>query len=212
MSKSPVNIPGNSGPLRPSQTTLIVPPTPGPRSLETIQNDARDRFAGVVWIQREPSRVLEDYFSEYDFWEVYSENKSYSKRPYQAAYKGIMRDYNNYLCILNGPETEDYYVVAKRIRNELETLESYCSCTTCVSSMFNPLKYMWCPHCTRCIKAGPGFADQEYINKARTLKKEYEDRKRIPSKYGKYIQGMRWIKLTEIVVVLLLVIGLYLII
>lgn len=188
----------------------MVPPTPGPRTMEAIQSDARDRFAGITWIQKDSSHKLEDYFAEYDYSETYSESKSYSKRTYQAAYKGIMRDYQNHLCILSGEEGEEYYVVAKRIRNELETLEPYCCCSTCTACILNPLKYIWCPNCTKCIKAGPGFAKEEYIVKARELKIAAEQRKRIPSKYGKYgkyLQEIHWIKASELVVAAVTVIA-----
>lgn len=224
MYRSPVQIPTNySGSTemhRQYNTGVTIPPvapTPGPRTIQAIQNDARARFAGVLFIQKDASRTIEDYFIEYDFWEPYSETKSYSKRPYQAAYKGIMRDYHNYLCILNTDASpseegeqvpiEEYYVVAKRIRNELETLELYCLCTTCSAFVLNPLKYLWCPHCTKCIKAGAGFAKEEYIIKARELKQAKEQSKHSPSKYGKYIEGTRWIKATEIVVVLVVTLG-----
>lgn len=177
------------------------PTTPGPRTIEAIQNDARERFAGIVWIQKEPSYQLEDYFLEYDYWEVYSETKWYSKRIYSAAYKGVMRDYNNFLCILNGEQGEEYYVVAKRIRNELESLEPYCTCFSCSAVFLNPLKYIWCPYCTKCIKAGIGFANAKYIEKARVLKAGKEQRKQVPvSKYRKYWENISWIKISEVTV------------
>ena len=179
-------------------TIPTVPPTPGPRTIEAIQNDARERFAGIVWMQKDPSYLLDDYFLEYDYWEVYSETKSYSKRTYQAAYKGVMKEYNNYLCILNSDQGEEYYVVAKRIRSELESLEPYCTCSTCSASILNPMKYIWCPHCTRCIKAGIGFANAEYVDKARQLKSQKEQLKQSPvPKYRKFFQTTPWIKVSE---------------
>lgn len=188
---SPVYIP-------PINNMQVIPPTPGPRTIEAIQNDAQNRFAGIVWMQKDPSYLLEEYFLEYDYWEKYSETKSYSKRIYQAAYKGVMKDYNNFLCILNSEEGEEYYVVAKRIRNELESLESYCTCSTCSAFILNPLKYIWCPHCTKCIKAGVGFAHPDYVEKARILKAQKEQRKQVPvPKYRKYLQNTSWIKVSE---------------
>lgn len=184
-----------------------VPPTPGPKTLNEIQSTARERFAGVIFITKEASRPTEDYFVDYDYYETYSETKSYSKRTYQAAYKSIMREYHNYLCILNTDVGDEYYVVAKRVRSELEALEPYCPCTTCAASVINPLKYVWCPHCTRCIKAGPGFANPEYITKAKEVKSEVEKQRTVPSKYGKYIQGTRWIKAMELAAVAVLFVG-----
>jgi hypothetical protein len=185
--------------LRTSLPVVPIPATPAPKTINEIQTDARERFAGIVWIQKDSSRPVEDYFVDYDNWELYSENKSYSKRPYQAAYKGVMREYHNYLCILNGDDGEEFYVVAKRIRSELEQLEPYCTCITCSACVMNPIKYLWCPNCTKCIKAGSGFAKPEYITKAKQLKEATEKYKSNPSKYGKYIQGTRWIKAAELV-------------
>ena len=187
-----------------------VPPTPGPRSVDAIQADARDRFVGMMWIQKDPSRSIEDYFIDCDHWEPYSETKSYSKRAYSAAYKGIMREYHNYLCILNTELGEEFYVIAKRIRSELELLEKFCTCTTCTASVLNPLKYVWCPHCTRCIKAGPGFAKEEYIEKAISLKKESESAKLVPSKYGKYLEKISSVKLAEFTAVSIVGLGILL--
>lgn len=194
---SPVYIPSNN-----NTSGILGPSTPGPQPIGTIQNYARDRFAGIVWMQKTPLYSLDDYFLEYDHWELYSETKSYSKRTYQAAYKGIMRDYNNYLCVLDSEHGEEYYVVAKRLRNELESLEPYCPCSLCICSWLNPLKYIWCPHCTKCIKAGIGFAHPDYITKARKLKTQNEQTKQKPvPKYRKYFQNIPLIKITEAAVV-----------
>lgn len=177
-SGSPINIPQDIpidlGCKKYQEKLHNVPPTPGPRSLSNIEDEAKDRFSGIIWMQKDPNRPIEDYFVDYDYWEEYSDTKSYSKRSYQAAYTGRMREYYNYLCILHtdNDDIEDvYYVIAKRIRNELELLEPYCACLKCSSSIINPLKYIWCDHCTKCIKAGPGFASSEYINKAKELKR-----------------------------------------
>jgi hypothetical protein len=173
-----------------------IPPTPGPRSIETIQADAQDRFAGILWINRDPSHSLEDYMIDCDHWEPYSEIKSYSKRPYSAAYKGIMREYHN----LNSEQGDELYVISKRIRSELETYEEFCTCITCSAFFLNPLKYLWCPHCTQCIKAGPGFAKKEYIEKAIQLKTDSGSTVS-SSKYYKYVKEIRWIKGVELATV-----------
>lgn len=192
--------------LRNSSQIPTIPPTPAPRSINDIQSEARDRFAGIIWIQKDISHTLEDYFIDYDYWEIYSETKSYSKRTYQAAYKGIMREYHNYLCILNSDDGEEFYVVAKRVRSELEQLEPYCRCLRCVSSVFNPMKYIWCDYCTKCIKAGPGFTKPEYITQAKQLKETQDKQKSVPSKYGKYFQGTHPMKTIEYVIIGILLI------
>lgn len=177
-----------------------VPPTPAPKTKDTIMNDARDRFAGILWIQKDENRDIEDYFIDYDYWEEYSESKSYSKRIYQAAYKGVMREYHNYLCVLNTEQGEDYYVIAKRVHNELESLQEYCTCSRCIALPINPMKYIWCPHCTNCIQSGIGFAKQEYIDRAKQLKIQAEKKKQIPNKYSAYVGNLNNIKATEYIV------------
>jgi hypothetical protein len=190
----------------------MIPPTPGPRAVSNIQRDAKDRFAGLIFIEKDEERSLEDYFSEYDFWEPYSESKSYSKRPYRNAHNGIMKDYVNYLCIMEvkndsideyeaRPVREEYYVLAKRIPNELTALEPYCTCIKCSSSIINPLKYLWCSNCTRCLKAGPGFADPKYIQKAQELKAH---KKTVPS-YMKYFEDIKYLELASFAVIVLIV-------
>jgi len=169
----------NANSLMPLQTIShypAIPPTPGPSPVTSLQRTAQDRFAGLIWLQKEPNREIADYLSDYDWHEEYSESKVYSKRPYMAAYKGLLREYVYYLCVIssteNGANSERHYVVAKKIKSELEALEPFCSCLRCVASNINPLKYVWCPHCTGCIKAGAGFAKAEYIALAKQRKDE----------------------------------------
>jgi hypothetical protein len=172
----------------------LVPPTPAPRTVQDIQQDTRDRFAGLMWITKEEGHQVEDYLSEYDHYELYSETKWYSKRSYQAAYTGVLREYHNYLCVLEGTETTIHYVVAKHIRSELETLEKFCPCFSCSCSTINPLKYLWCPHCTRCIKAGAGFANPQYVETARKNKD-------LPRRY---IKPMRYIEFGVVLLALII--------
>lgn len=202
--QSPVHIP-------------IIPPTPGPRAISNIQTDAKNRFAGLIFIEKDEHRTLEEYFSEYDFWEPYSESKSYSKRPYRNAHNGIMKDYVNYLCIMEvKPEQygddynqsdhrEEYYVLAKRVPNELTALEPYCTCTKCACSVINPLKYLWCSNCTRCLKAGPGFADPKYIQKAKELK---GIKKMVPP-YMKYFEEIKYYEYVIFIIILLILVYYY---
>ena len=182
-----------------------IPPTPGPKRVDDIESDARDRFMGIIWMQKDSSYKLEDYFIEYDHWEEYSETKTYSKRTYQDVYKGVIRKYQNFLCVINCGDKNEYYVIAKQVRSELEQLEPYCQCITCSSCILNPLKYLWCPICTKCIKAGSGFAKEEYIRRAQELKEKTEKSKKIPSKYGKYFERVHWIKITELSMILIVI-------
>ena len=176
----------------------IVPSTPAPCRKEDVQHDFKNRFAGIMWISKEKDKAVGEYLMDYDHWEEYSELKSYSKRPFFAPYNGLMREYQNYLCIIEDVQ-EYYYVVSKRVHSELENLEKYCPCIICSSWIINPLKYLWCPYCIRCIKAGPGIADPEYVERAKMI------RMRGPSKYQQYIKDIPWNRVVEVIMVLMCV-------
>lgn len=175
-----------------------------------IQTEARDKFAGIIWLEKTPDRTLDEYFSEYDHWETYSEHKTYNKKSYNAAYKGIMRQYANHLCILtdnsSGIEKEEYYVLAKRLKTEHDYLEKWCTCLTCRASIFNPLKYVWCPICTKCIKSGPGFASDEYMSIARKLRDNELNKKHIPKSTLKtFMTSVKFYEYTIITTIILFI-------
>ena len=181
---------------------MNIPRTPNPKQIDDIQDQARDRFAGIIICDKNNDVLIDHYFIEYDHYELYDETKSYSKRIYQAAYKGVLREYINYLYILEiDNENREYYVIAKKIYNNLESLENYCPCLKCSASYFNPLKYIWCPYCTNCIKTGKGFTKNEYIKQAQEMKNKTIDH--IPNKFQKYIKGNNILKLTEIIIFIL---------
>jgi len=175
---------------------MNIPRTPKPRSVDDIQDQSRDRFAGIIITNKENTISIDKYFLEYDHYELYDENKSYSKRIYQSAYKGTLREYQNYLYILESDDEneKEYYVVAKKIYNHLESLEKYCPCLKCSASYFNPLKYIWCPYCTNCIKAGKGFTKEEYIKQAENNKNLSQ-----PHIFQKYIKNNNVLKLGELI-------------
>lgn len=158
------------------------PMTPGPRSVSDLHNEAKERFVGIIFMEKDPNRSTKDYFVEYDSWEKYSETKHYNKRPYLAVHKGTNKNYVNYLCILTKNGVDKYYVVSKRIPTELESLEKYCSCIKCKACVFNPFKYLWCNCCTGCIKAGTGFVNEKFVAKAKEAKLLEEKRKTVTVK------------------------------
>lgn len=191
-------------------TSKYVPPTPGPKRVIDIQATAKDRFAGLMWIQKEINRDIKSYFSEYDYWEPYSEDKIYSKRKYNAIYNRYkMQTYTNHLCILEPAEDDEdeeteYYVVAKRVPSELELLEPFCQCDLCTAFILNPLKYVMCPHCAKCIKAGEGIADPKYIETAKILILQSQV-KQSASRLPPFLQKIPKIRLIEIGFTLFLV-------
>jgi len=177
---------------------MDIPQTPKPKCIDDIQEQARDRFAGIIICDKNDDISIDNYFSEYDYYEKYDENKSYSKRTYQSAYKGVLREYQNYLYVLESDYDKQYYVVAKKLYNDLEILEKHCPCLKCSASYLNPLKYIWCPYCTNCIKAGKGFAKDEYIKQAQELK---DKSLKYPSnKLEKYVKSNNVLKISEIVI------------
>lgn len=187
---------------------MYVPKTPKPKSVDDIQDQARDRFAGIIICNKNDNMIIDNYFIEYDHYEVYDENKSYSKRIYQSAYKGVLREYQNYLYILEcDDDNKEYYVVAKKLYNDLESLEKYCPCLKCSASYFNPLKYIWCPYCTNCIKSGKGFTKKEYIKHAQD--KKHKELLYSPNIFQKYIQGNNILKISEIIILSIIFIVLF---
>ena len=161
-----------------------IPPTPGPQTMSSLADNARDRFAGILWIHQGIDKDIKDYLTDYDFVESYDEHKSYSKRLFTAVHQGCVQNYHNYLCIVTTNDNkEEYFVVAKRMRSELQELEPYCTCITCCSSRCNPLKYIWCPSCTKCLKAGPGIASAELIARAKELRLAEENSRKQLRKY-----------------------------
>lgn len=175
------------------------PPTPAPKSINNIQDEIRQRFVGFLYLTKEPDMNIEDYFIEYDHWEEYDEKKSYSKRPFFYVYKNTMKKYQNYICFMEEGEDMKYYVLAKKMKSELEDLERYCPCIRCKSSIFNPLKYLFCPYCTKCISAGEGFANPHYVKVAQDKKRHYEHNKHKPlTNYKKMIQFLEPIMVIEV--------------
>ena len=150
-------------------TPVIIPQTPRARPLAPIQQEMQERFTGFVWCEVS-EEFIKSHLDDYDHWEKYNAETTYSKRPFLANYTGNVRQYQNFLYVLKVDDYEHYYVVAKRIHDELEDLEDYCTCVTCITSSFNPIKYIWCPQCTRCIKSGVANADPKLVSKAKQLK------------------------------------------
>lgn len=168
MRKSPVN-------LNDENSQIWVPPTPRPGSA-----NLKEQFCTIMWARCPSGVTATDFLSKFDHSERYSEMTAYSQRPYRSVHCGKLRTYVNALCTLcvekiddNGIAqiTEEHYVIADRVPSEIERLEQFCPCFTCGASFFNPLKYVWCPMCTRCLKAGEGFADPAYIVQARIASK-----------------------------------------
>lgn len=161
----------------------IIPPTPRNQNISNLGRDASTIFPAVIWLEIPSDSSVDDYLVEYDHWTKYDENQTYSKRKYQAAYTGRIRDYHNCLCVAQTQNGEELYVVAKRVRTELEELEPYCPCTTCSAWIINPLKYLWCPVCTGCLKAGNGYARKEHVQLARVIASGQTIRERLET-YG----------------------------
>lgn len=76
-----------------------IPKTPRPGSISNsvANGDFKTRFIGIILFQTDENHTIEDYLNEYDYYELYSETKQYTKRVFSASYKRVMREYQNYL-------------------------------------------------------------------------------------------------------------------
>ena len=99
-----------------SSSAVIIPQTPRPCKINNLFENARERFIGVLWVTCDDA---EKYVQQFDYSEPYSEEKSYSLRPYLASYDGCVREYQNYLCVCATSENEEYYVIAKELINNI---------------------------------------------------------------------------------------------
>lgn len=133
---------------------------------EDIYTSAKRNFAGLIYKHYDPELTLTEHFKQYDHYEVFNREKYYDNKKFLAVHNSLLKFYQNYFFILAKDNQEEYYVVWIDVPNDLEKLEPYCNCIGCRSSFFNPLKYIWCPYCNGCIKAGKGFAKEKYIQLA----------------------------------------------
>ena len=160
-------------PLIPTRL-VIAPKTPAPKHLDQIQTDAKERFAGILWVNYELDNSISELFKEYDNYELYDETKAYSKKAYLGNYLGKYYYYQSYLAILQTEEQMSYYVIAKRLLTEEDKLIDYCPCLKCTSIFFNPLKYLTCIHCVQCLKIGRPYLREQFLSEARRLKRTYQ--------------------------------------
>ena len=165
--------------------------TPAPRATSQIHEDVEKRFAGVIKIIPDSERDDIEYLTDCDHYEVYSETKQYSKRPYNLGSK----EYISFLVVLDRIGDRRFYVVGKRMLTEYDKLADYCPCLHC--KPFGLIKYLKCSVCTGCVKAGPGYCRKEILTQARY---------RANHKIGKYKLTLEnyWLFLLQLVIFLLL--------
>lgn len=185
-----------------------IPPTPRampPQAMNT--EDITARFSTVTWMEQGDA-TIESLLGGYPHWELLEADQTYSKRPYRAAYQGRFGWYQNGLCIVKSGESEQYYVFARALPSPLDSLIPFCPCITCRASRLNPLKYVWCPRCTGCLKAGEGFASEAYRTEAIRL----QQLQRPPSRWDRVRKQIWSVTVCEgaVVAVLALVIMLIL--
>jgi hypothetical protein len=168
------------------------------------QEDITARFNEITWMERADTTTVKELFSSYPHWELFDAEQTYSKRPYRAAYQGHFGWYHNGLCIIKSSEGEQYYVFARALPSPLDSLIPFCPCFTCRASRLNPLKYVWCPQCTGCLKAGEGFAKDEY----RVYALQIQQLERTPSRWDTYRKKLWSVTVCEGVSVLVIVLAL----
>lgn len=147
-------------------------PCTQPKRLRDVKENIRGSFCGYLWLLKDKDRDLSSYFVEYDYYEIYDENKGYTMRNYLKVYDNgkekVMREYQNYLCTLEEEGIEHYYVLSKRIFNEYDNLAPFCPCKKC-TSYFSSL---YCSHCCKCLKLGKTLADESYLHLAQINKEK----------------------------------------
>ena len=176
---------------------LQIPMTPAPRSLASFDDSLLLSFAGFLSVERDPEIPIAHYFGEYDSWEKFSSDRTYTRNPFNRLHNGRMRTYQNYICIVRNKSrsasqhnlfsreedaqgaTNEYYIVQRRMHSMLEELEAYCPCFRCSvwAKMLSPLQNHWCATCTGCLKGGEGIARPEHIEVARSTKDRLEAEK-----------------------------------
>jgi len=110
-----------------------------------------------------------NYFCYYHWFELYDENKLYTKESFTYDYGyGLLTYYYNYYTIYIDDD-EATYVIAKEDLKEidLEKLQPYCQCTICTASWYHYVKYFGCRCCYGCLYSE--FPAQCYINDARKM-------------------------------------------
>lgn len=185
-----------------------IPPTPRAMSPHTmVREDITARFSEVTWMEQTGDTTVEQLLTGYPHWEAFEAENTYSKRPYRAAYQGHFGWYHNGLCIIKNGEEEQYYVFARARPSPLDKLIPFCPCFTCRASRLNPLKYLWCPQCTGCLKAGEGFARESYRIEAERVQSQYL----VPSRWDVYRKQLWSVTVCEALSVLIIALFLVLI-
>jgi hypothetical protein len=115
--------------------------------------------------------VEKDFFSEYDFYEMYDEKHEYAKDLYTKDYGYGERQYHNAIFNIGfyeNPskkiiERRNYVIAEEQIsKHDKDFYARYCQCSYCLMSSWNPKKYYTCAHCCGCLKSD---ADNQYVIK-----------------------------------------------
>ena len=86
-----------------------------PKDNLLARSEFRDMFCGVMWVAKEEGIKIEDYMKEFDKWELLDNDKNYTRKTIRDIHNGQIREYKNYVCIMDDGKTETLYVVYKRI-------------------------------------------------------------------------------------------------
>lgn len=146
--------------------------TPKPCKKDDMANNFDDMFFGTIYLNNQFKIPHQDFLKEYIHYEEFNEMKSYSKRPYLFYHNGTIKYYSNFLLIINDEFNKKYYVVTKLIPSKNDAYEKYCTCIKCsnkIIDILNPIRYIKCSICAKCIKAGEEVADPKYIENAKML-------------------------------------------
>ena len=99
-------------------------------------------------------RNIYKYKSDFDYYEIYDENKEYKNDEYEANYGKGVRKYKNYL--LTSKRSSIKYVVSSEVVSDKEILflRDYCQCQACKTPFWDLSKYLYCRCCIGCLWSG----------------------------------------------------------
>ena len=136
--------------LEPRSRMLPPTMTPKPAAARDISHDWQLRFASLTVVTNMDS-VISTVHNP-DFVENYDEMKAYSQRGHTKMTDVGIRTFLPNLYKMDDSST--YMVVWRREKIKYEELLVWCCCLRCMVSVWNPIRYIWCPLCCQCIESG----------------------------------------------------------
>jgi hypothetical protein len=104
-----------------------------------------------------------EFFQDYDFYEVFDEQKEYNIESFKYDYGSGMTTYKYYKHVIYDNDKKLKYIAAEDVIDE--DLKNYCQCSVCTAQWYN-ISWLWtCRCCIGCLKSP--FPQQHQIKKAK---------------------------------------------